>query len=135
MVTEPARILLGDVAVTRVQEYAGNGPATPAFLFPDSGAAYWADNAGWLDPDFYAQLVRAMHKLDITIVDDCSTDDSYAWAMKGARAFAIILLLLEKAQTRAIGRRMPLRDAAEAHVLGQKGGIGKILLLAPDSKE
>ena len=34
-----------------------------------------------------------------------------------------------------IGRRMPLRDAAEAQVLGEKGGIGKILLLAPDSKE
>jgi len=34
-----------------------------------------------------------------------------------------------------IGRRMPLRDAAEAHVLGQKGGVGKIILLAPDSKE
>jgi NADPH:quinone reductase-like Zn-dependent oxidoreductase len=34
-----------------------------------------------------------------------------------------------------IGRRMPLRDAAEAHVLGQKGGIGKIILLAPDSEE
>ena len=32
-----------------------------------------------------------------------------------------------------IGRRMPLRDAAEAHVLGEKGGIGKILLLAPES--
>ena len=32
-----------------------------------------------------------------------------------------------------IGRRMPLRDAAEAHVLGEKGGVGKILLLAPDS--
>jgi NADPH:quinone reductase-like Zn-dependent oxidoreductase len=30
-----------------------------------------------------------------------------------------------------IGRRMPLRDAAEAHVLGEKGSIGKILLLAP----
>jgi NADPH:quinone reductase-like Zn-dependent oxidoreductase len=30
-----------------------------------------------------------------------------------------------------IGRRMPLRDAAEAHVLGEKGGIGKIILLAP----
>jgi NADPH:quinone reductase-like Zn-dependent oxidoreductase len=29
-----------------------------------------------------------------------------------------------------IGRRLPLRDAAEAHLLGQKGGIGKILLLA-----
>ena len=33
-----------------------------------------------------------------------------------------------------IGRRMPLHDAAEAHVLGEKGGIGKILLLAPDSQ-
>ena len=31
-----------------------------------------------------------------------------------------------------IGRRLPLRDAAEAHRLGEKGGIGKILLLAPD---
>jgi NADPH:quinone reductase-like Zn-dependent oxidoreductase len=29
-----------------------------------------------------------------------------------------------------IGRRMPLHDAAEAYVLGEKGGIGKILLLA-----
>ncbi len=34
-----------------------------------------------------------------------------------------------------IGRRMPLQDAAKAHVLGEKGGIGKILLLTPDSKE
>jgi NADPH:quinone reductase-like Zn-dependent oxidoreductase len=34
-----------------------------------------------------------------------------------------------------IGRRMPLSDAAEAHALGQKGGIGKIILLAPDSKQ
>jgi hypothetical protein len=33
-----------------------------------------------------------------------------------------------------IGHRMPLRDATEAHVLGEKGGIGKILLLAPDSQ-
>ena len=33
-----------------------------------------------------------------------------------------------------IGRRMPLRDAAEAHVLAEKGGIGKIVLLAPDSR-
>jgi NADPH:quinone reductase-like Zn-dependent oxidoreductase len=30
-----------------------------------------------------------------------------------------------------IGRRLPLREAAEAHVIGEKGGIGKILLLAP----
>jgi NADPH:quinone reductase-like Zn-dependent oxidoreductase len=34
-----------------------------------------------------------------------------------------------------IGRRIPLCDAAEAHVLGEKGGVGKILLLAPGSKE
>jgi NADPH:quinone reductase-like Zn-dependent oxidoreductase len=33
-----------------------------------------------------------------------------------------------------IGRRMPLSDAAEAHVLGEKGGLGKILLLVPDSQ-
>jgi NADPH:quinone reductase-like Zn-dependent oxidoreductase len=32
-----------------------------------------------------------------------------------------------------IGRRMPLGDAAEAHVLGEKGGIGKIILLSPNS--
>jgi NADPH:quinone reductase-like Zn-dependent oxidoreductase len=31
-----------------------------------------------------------------------------------------------------IGRRMPLSDAAEAHVLGEKGGVGKIILLAPN---
>ena len=31
-----------------------------------------------------------------------------------------------------IGRRLPLNSAAEAHALGEKGGIGKILLLALD---
>jgi hypothetical protein len=30
---------------------------------------------------------------------------------------------------------MPLRDAAEAHVLGEKGGIGKIVLQAPNSQD
>jgi NADPH:quinone reductase-like Zn-dependent oxidoreductase len=34
-----------------------------------------------------------------------------------------------------IGRRLPLRDAAEAHRLGEKGGIGKIILLAPGSEK
>jgi NADPH:quinone reductase-like Zn-dependent oxidoreductase len=29
-----------------------------------------------------------------------------------------------------IGLRLPLREAAQAHVLGERGGIGKILLLA-----
>jgi NADPH:quinone reductase-like Zn-dependent oxidoreductase len=33
-----------------------------------------------------------------------------------------------------IGRRMPLRDTAEAHLLGERGGTGKIILLAPDSQ-
>jgi NADPH:quinone reductase-like Zn-dependent oxidoreductase len=34
-----------------------------------------------------------------------------------------------------IGRRMPLHNAAEAQVLGEKGGIGKVLLLMPDSSD
>ena len=34
-----------------------------------------------------------------------------------------------------IGRRMPLHDAVEAHVLGEKGGIWKILLLMTDSSD
>jgi len=34
-----------------------------------------------------------------------------------------------------IGRRLPLRDAAEAHVLAEKGNIGKIILLAPGSQD
>ena len=33
-----------------------------------------------------------------------------------------------------IGRRMPLRDAAKAQMLGEKGGVGKILLMAPNSQ-
>jgi NADPH:quinone reductase-like Zn-dependent oxidoreductase len=32
-----------------------------------------------------------------------------------------------------IGRRLPLREASEAHVLAQKGGIGKVILLARDA--
>ena len=32
-----------------------------------------------------------------------------------------------------IGRRIPLHDAAEAQVLAEKGGVGKIILLAPSS--
>jgi NADPH:quinone reductase-like Zn-dependent oxidoreductase len=33
-----------------------------------------------------------------------------------------------------IGRRLPLQDAAKAQVLGEKGGVGKILLIAPNSQ-
>jgi NADPH:quinone reductase-like Zn-dependent oxidoreductase len=31
-----------------------------------------------------------------------------------------------------LGRRLPLREAAEAQVLAEKGGVGKVVLLAPD---
>lgn len=34
-----------------------------------------------------------------------------------------------------IGRRMPLGDAPQAHALGEKGGVGKIILLAPNSQD
>ena len=34
MVTEPARIVLGDVEVTRVPEYAGKSPATSYLTEP-----------------------------------------------------------------------------------------------------
>ncbi|AXC13041.1 quinone oxidoreductase [Acidisarcina polymorpha] len=34
-----------------------------------------------------------------------------------------------------IGRRLPLHHAAEAHALGEKGGGGKIILLAPDARD
>ncbi len=33
-----------------------------------------------------------------------------------------------------IARRLPLRDASEAHALAEKGGVGKIVLLAPDAQ-
>src|SRR5688572_5274157 len=34
-----------------------------------------------------AQLDYPAERLSITIVDDCSTDDSYAWACRGAERF------------------------------------------------
>ena len=33
-----------------------------------------------------------------------------------------------------IGRRMPLADTAQAHALAEKGGIGKVVLLAPGTQ-
>jgi len=35
----------------------------------------------------FQKLDYPRHKLSVTIVDDCSTDDSYEWASKGARDF------------------------------------------------
>lgn len=47
------QIGLGDVEITRVQEWAGPSQTTPGFLFPDGDPDYWANNADWLDPEFY----------------------------------------------------------------------------------
>ncbi|MBF4160724.1 MBL fold metallo-hydrolase [Nocardioides sp. CBS4Y-1] len=49
----PATVTIGDVEVTRIQEYAGPSPGTPGFLFPDADPAYWTQNVDWLDPAFY----------------------------------------------------------------------------------
>jgi glyoxylase-like metal-dependent hydrolase (beta-lactamase superfamily II) len=48
-----SQIVLGDVGVTRVQEYAGPSQGTPGFLFPNGDPSYWVNNADWLDPEFY----------------------------------------------------------------------------------
>jgi N-acetylglucosaminyltransferase len=39
------------------------------------------------------KLEYPAEKLQITIVDDCSTDDSYEWALKGAREFSNVKVL------------------------------------------
>ena len=39
------------------------------------------------------QLDYPTEKLEITVVDDCSTDDSYAWACKAAREFSNVRVL------------------------------------------
>jgi cellulose synthase/poly-beta-1,6-N-acetylglucosamine synthase-like glycosyltransferase len=41
----------------------------------------------------FSKLDYPKHKLSVTIVDDCSTDDSYEWACKGARDFANVRVL------------------------------------------
>ncbi|MGG7464652.1 MBL fold metallo-hydrolase [Plantibacter sp. YIM 135347] len=45
-------VAVGDVEITRIQEYAGPSPATPAFLFPDGDPAYWTERVDELAPDF-----------------------------------------------------------------------------------
>ncbi|MBU2667213.1 MBL fold metallo-hydrolase [Actinoplanes bogorensis] len=43
-------VVIGDVEITRVQEFAGPSKGTPGFLFPDSTPDYWATLD---DPDFF----------------------------------------------------------------------------------
>jgi cellulose synthase/poly-beta-1,6-N-acetylglucosamine synthase-like glycosyltransferase len=41
----------------------------------------------------FAKLDNPKHKLSVTIVDDCSTDDSYEWACKGASELSNVRVL------------------------------------------
>ncbi|MEU1949315.1 MBL fold metallo-hydrolase [Streptomyces sp. NPDC020125] len=47
------QITLGDVTITRVEEYYGPVDMTPRAFFPESPEKVWEDNASWLAPDFY----------------------------------------------------------------------------------
>jgi glyoxylase-like metal-dependent hydrolase (beta-lactamase superfamily II) len=51
--TPDQTVRLGDVEITRIEEFTGPAPATPGYLFPDSAPELWSANASWLDPDFY----------------------------------------------------------------------------------
>ncbi len=50
-------------------------------------------------------------KLDIIIVDDCSTDDSYTWAQQGARAFPNVRVLRNPSN---VGKRIGIARAVRA---------------------
>jgi NADPH:quinone reductase-like Zn-dependent oxidoreductase len=96
----------GDVAAKLIAKVRQGGSFGYAAVLPESAAAQ--------DPTVKITRVRAQ--------PDPSKVREFADDVRDGK-FAL-----------PIGRRMPLRDAAEAHVLGEKGGIGKILLLAPDSQ-
>jgi NADPH:quinone reductase-like Zn-dependent oxidoreductase len=96
----------GDVAAKLIAKVKQNGSFGYASVLPDSAAAR--------NPT--VKIVRVGAKPDPSKVREFVDD---------VRDGKFIL---------PIGRRMPLHDAAAAHVLGEKGGIGKILLLAPDSQ-
>jgi NADPH:quinone reductase-like Zn-dependent oxidoreductase len=95
----------GDTAAKLIARVKPNGSFGYASVLPDSAAAK--------NPTVKITRVRA--KPDPSKVREFADD---------VRDGKFIL---------PIGRRMPLRDAAEAHVLGEKGGIGKIILIAADS--
>jgi NADPH:quinone reductase-like Zn-dependent oxidoreductase len=96
----------GDVAAKLIAKVKQNGFFGYASMLPESAAA--------LNPT--VKIARVGARPDASKVREFADD---------MRDGKFVL---------PIGRRMPLRDAAEAHVLGEKGGIGKILLLAPDSQ-
>ena len=96
----------GDVAAKLIAKVKQNGFFGYASMLPESAAA--------LNPT--VKIARVGARPDASKVREFADD---------MRDGKFVL---------PIGRRMPLRDAAEADVLGEKGGIGKILLLAPDSQ-
>jgi N-acetylglucosaminyltransferase len=57
------------------------------------------------------ELDYPRHKLEITIVDDCSTDDSYEWACKAARQHANVRVLKNPVN---MGKRKGINHAVRA---------------------
>jgi len=96
----------GDTAAKLIARVKPNGSFGYASVFPDSAAAK--------NPT--VKVTRVQAKPDPSKVREFADD---------VRDGKFVL---------PIGARMPLKDASEAHVLGEKGGIGKIILLASDSE-
>ncbi|MEU0794980.1 MBL fold metallo-hydrolase [Amycolatopsis sp. NPDC005961] len=61
MTAIPEQITLGDVTVTRVQEFSGSVEMTPAEFFPGSPRASWEANRAWLAPDFWNPETDEVH--------------------------------------------------------------------------
>ena len=57
------------------------------------------------------KLDYPQHKLEVTVVDDCSTDDSYEWAMKGAAEFPNVRVLRNPTN---MGKRKGINAAVRA---------------------
>jgi cellulose synthase/poly-beta-1,6-N-acetylglucosamine synthase-like glycosyltransferase len=56
----------------------------------------------------FEKLEYPRHKLSVTVVDDCSTDDSYEWACKGARDFRNVRVIRNP---RNVGKRRGINRA------------------------
>lgn len=54
-------ITLGDVTLTRVQEYFGPVDMTPETFFPDSPEGAWDAHSSWLTPDFLDAETRIVN--------------------------------------------------------------------------
>ncbi len=59
----------------------------------------------------FAKLDYPAHKRSVVVVDDCSTDDSYEWACKGAKDFAGVTVLRNPVN---VGKRRGINRAVRA---------------------